>query len=89
MTELKKRDLNRMHRIVAVQEMYQEEKAKHECVTDRWIHRNVIYPAFFISLRTMQVYLATPATRYIKIIEEIINKETDALDSTTNPAATK
>jgi hypothetical protein len=63
----KSRRLNFLHRVLAVQEAYQN--AKRPGVSDAWIWREHIYPAFHISERSFREYLEVPASRELKQLQ--------------------
>ncbi len=62
---------NRYLRIVEIQDITLRKQA--EGLTNVNIHKLHIYPKYHISLRTFYEYLATPAKRELKKIEEQTN----------------
>lgn len=58
---------NLLKRIIDVQNLYQ--KHKLEGVTHVHVYRTYIYPAYKISMRTLDQYLQVPAVAELKKIE--------------------
>lgn len=63
---MEKHSVNQLLKVKAVCEMYQEWKEKG--YTNRWIHKNKIAPAFYISENTLYAYLRIPYKRLLKEI---------------------
>lgn len=61
------RRLNRLRRILMVQEEYQAKKVKGQ--PDAFVWREFIYPKFVISERSFRQYLETNAKKEIKELE--------------------
>lgn len=57
---------NHLRKIIEIQELYV--KLKKQGLFTRTIHKEHIYPKYFITISTLYTYLATPAKRDLKRI---------------------
>jgi hypothetical protein len=57
---------NFLEKVIAIQNVYSEHHDRG--ATDTWIYKNLIWPNYYISLRTFYNYLAIPAVRELKAI---------------------
>lgn len=61
---------NLLLRIIDVQELYKKHSKHHGgSASDRWIHREIVFPKYKISERTFYEWLAEPSPK--KQIEDI------------------
>lgn len=74
--------LNYFKRILEVQKVYAGHK--REGLSDTYIFRTHIKPAFWISKRTFCKYIATNAKREIRLIEEYKEQQQSALQNENN-----
>lgn len=59
---------NHLKRVIEVQEEFLELQKRYDCTREIW--RKYIYPRWKISERTLYSWLATPAKRDLKKIQE-------------------
>jgi hypothetical protein len=66
-TELQKNRLNHLKKVVEVQNITLKHTGRG--ISQVWVYNNVIYPRFFISLRTFFRWLEEPAKRELAELE--------------------
>ena len=76
--------MNLLRRMIEVQTLVLENQKKG--FTQKWIHKNIIYPKYLISTATYYNYLATNAKKELKELEsrkkEAICKQTNVNPNT-------
>jgi hypothetical protein len=63
---------NFLNRIIEIQKITMEYKDKGS--TQTWIYQNLIYPNYFISMRTFNSYLGTNAKKELAKSERVKNE---------------
>jgi hypothetical protein len=60
--------INYLRKVVEVQDMTLEHTRRG--ISQAWVYRNVIYPRYFISLKTFYRWLGEPAKRELAELED-------------------
>lgn len=66
--------LNKLNRYADILKYYEQVKNENKYITIVDLHRDFIYPKYFISRNTFYKILATPVNRDLKKLNELLNK---------------
>ncbi|CAM1352398.1 hypothetical protein [Tenacibaculum insulae] len=65
---------NKLNRYANILEYYEQVKAENRYITIVDLHKDFIYPKYFISRVTFYKILATPVKRDLKKLNELLSK---------------